>query len=85
MTERTDRIKLAADEPRCPALKGCCVKSKCVRIQATVPPGGRMYDYSLDCTGGGSALCEGYLPAHMAMQLATRPAAKPAKLSIGGL
>lgn len=60
---RSDRIPLPADEPRCEPSQTCHVRSRCARATAAIPArGAKLEDYSLG-TGGGTAVCLGYVDA----------------------
>lgn len=59
--ERSDRIPLLPEEPRCdPAAPGRA-SSRCARRLASVPKGSPMTDYSQTPGGGCTALCVWYL------------------------
>ena len=47
MSQRSDRIYLAADEARCEPLRAVPQCHKCARKLAEIPPMGRLQDYSL--------------------------------------
>ncbi len=64
MTDRTDSIRLAHDEPRCePA--ACTMKSRCARKLAALPrpPHQAKMSGVESWISGGTALCTGYVDA----------------------
>lgn len=81
MKARTDRIPLAASEPRCEP-DHCSVRTRCARALAAIPAhGGIVGDYQLQA-GYGTALCTGFLLVDLVRRdamakPAPRPAAKP--------
>ena len=63
--DRTDTIRLPAEEARCEPSAKCVVRGTCARYQAAIPAKyGSMTDFSLDANGGGTVLCAGYLNSH---------------------
>jgi len=74
MTDRSDRVPLAAKEARCYASQKCVMKLSCARWLATIPhPGGTVGDWSIDTgNAGGTLLCRGFI--NVAMVRATASA-----------
>lgn len=67
MTDRSDRIWLPADEPRCaPAV--CHVRMRCARTMASIPQGTPLQDYSNE-SGGGTVLCPGFVTIDAARRM----------------
>jgi hypothetical protein len=59
--ERSDRVLLPADEPRCePEHAPCVIRGRCARYHAAVPSGSTVRDYTTE-DGGGTALCAGFI------------------------
>lgn len=65
MTDRSDRIRLPANESRCEPGRPCSVRSRCARAQATIPKGTPLEDFTtgdnLRQQDGGTAKCPGLL------------------------
>lgn len=58
---RSDRIPLAASEPRCEPKAKCAMKLSCARAQAALPQRyASIADFTVEA-GGGTALCPGYI------------------------
>ena len=75
--DRTDTIRLPAEEARCEPSAKCVVRGTCARYQAAIPAKyGSVTDFSLDANGGGTVLCAGYLNSHQYRNL-PRPIARP--------
>ena len=85
MTERSDRIRLAPDVARCEPSKGCAVRTRCARAQATVPThGASMADFSVATPNGGTYLCPGYISITAAAPTPSKPE-KPVRPAVRGL
>ena len=67
---RTDRIPLAADEPRCEPSHGCTMLTKCSRSMATIPAGARLVDYTEALGEKAHARCVHYVCATSAFLMA---------------
>ena len=63
--DRSDRIRLNAAEPRCAPGRTCTMRSRCARVQATIPKGTPLEDFTAGDPerqmNGGTALCPGFL------------------------
>jgi hypothetical protein len=88
MSERSDRIIMADNEPRCEPIGYCTMRSKCARVQAPIVRGTKSFpvqDYTQGITGqvyGGTAICPGYMAIAARHTEHTRPPIKP---SVKGL
>lgn len=76
MTQRSDRIHLAADEPRCEPSKPIAPCHKCARKLAAIPPMGKLQDYSLSVPLF-VAWCGAYRPCIKAEPAAAKKEVKP--------
>ena len=74
--DRTDTIRLPAEEARCEPSGKCVVRGTCARYQAAIPQYGSVTDFSLDANGGRTVLCSGYLNSHQFRNLPL-PIARP--------
>ena len=80
MSDRSDRIILADNEPRCEPAGKCLMRSRCARVQALIVRGNKSFpvrDYS-DELCGGTALCPGFLSLAERHIENKRPPIKPA-------
>lgn len=74
--DRTDTIRLPAEEARCEPSGKCTVRGTCARYQAFIPQrNASIEDFSIGHAGG-TVLCMGYLSSH-AFRNMPRPAQKP--------
>lgn len=88
MSDRSDRINLPAHESRCEPGRPCTRRSRCARVQASIPKGTPLEDFT---TGdnqrdqfGGTALCPGFIDLtelHTDVQPRRKP--KPAVKGLG--
>jgi hypothetical protein len=74
MTDRTDSIHLAHDEPRCEP-SACTMQARCARKLASLPrPPRRATMNGVESwISGGTALCTGYVDAAGLRKLAEKP------------
>lgn len=75
--DRTDRVPLAAGEPRCEpsTLRQACWR--CARYSAVIPQGTPLGDYSRELMGG-TVLCPGFVSlSELRKQANQRPAPGP--------
>lgn len=87
MSDRSDRIKLNPAESRCEPQRPCTMRSKCARIQATIPQGTAVEDFTVGDNyrqqWGGTPLCPGYIP--LADLHADAPPPRQVKPAVKGL
>lgn len=80
--QRSDRIRLKSEEPRCSAEgEDCNRRSKCARSQAYLPKGAGLENFAL--TGGGGPLCPWFIA--LADVHADLPPSRPVKPAVRGL
>jgi hypothetical protein len=84
--ERSDSIRLLGDMARCEPSGPCTMRTKCARYMAALPKfGGSMADYAI-ATGGGTALCVGYINVttlHALPEQKPAPVVRPSVRGIG--
>lgn len=84
MSERTDRIPLAADVARCEPSGECFVRTNCARVKAAVPKFGSMTDFTIYALGG-TALCPGYIDVRQMRKEAAVTPENPVRPGVKGL
>lgn len=87
MSERSDRVLLPADQSRCAPSRPCSMRNRCARVQAAIPQGTALEDFTTGTADresiGGTALCPGFI--NVAAVHALTPQARSVKPAVRGL